>query len=136
MSAGTCNCIIVPINLRVTCILFLSGEKEEIKSKLKELYIKFYPQLVEAVSDPDTCHSLTSQLHSTSLLSEEKKTMLSQASGSSYLEVLRVEEEPHLLTVLMEKMSTVKLLQTLSEDMSRWLSGSKQGIYFPFPGSS
>ena len=54
--------------------------------------------------------------------------MLSQASGSSYLEVLRVEEEPHLLTVLMEKMSTVKPLQTLSEDMTTWLSGSKQGI--------
>ena len=54
--------------------------------------------------------------------------MLSQASGSSYLEVLRVEEEPHLLTVLMEIMSTVKPLQTLSEDMTTWLSGSKQGI--------
>ena len=51
----------------------------------------------------------------------------SLASGSSYLKVLGVEEEPHLLTVLMEKMSTVKQLQTLSEDMSSWLSGSKQG---------
>ena len=37
-----------------------------------------------------------------------------------------MEEEPHLLTVLMEKMSAVKQLQTLSEDMSGWLSGSKQ----------
>ena len=34
----------------------------------------------------------------------------------------------HLVTVLMEKMSAVKELQTLSEDMSGWLSGSKQGI--------
>ena len=97
------------------------------KSKLKLLYTEFYPQLVEAVSDPDTCHSLTTQLHSTSLLSEEKKAVLSSspASGSLYLKVLGVEEEPHLVTVLMEKMSAVKPLQTLSENMSDWL---KQGI--------
>ena len=52
----------------------------------------------------------------------------SLASGRSFLNVLGVEEEPHLVTVLMEKMSAVKQLQTLSEDMSGWLSGSKQGI--------
>ena len=52
----------------------------------------------------------------------------SLASGRSFLKVLGVEEEPHLVTVLMEKMSAVKQLQTLSEDMSSWLSGSKQGI--------
>ena len=52
----------------------------------------------------------------------------SLASGSSYLKVLGVEEEPHLVTVLMEKMSAVQQLQTLSQDMSDWLSGSKQGI--------
>ena len=52
----------------------------------------------------------------------------SLASGRSYLKVLGVEEEPHLVTVLMEKMSAVEELQTLSEDMSGWLSGSKQGI--------
>ena len=118
-------------------------EKEEEKSKLKQLYIEFYPQLVEAVSDPDTCHSLATQLHSTSLLSEEKKATLSSsmASGTSFLKVLGVEKEPHLMTVLMEKMLAVKQLQTLSEDMSAWLSGSKQGtmmhtvglkINFPF----
>ena len=48
----------------------------------------------------------------------------SLASGKSFLKVLGVEE-PHLVTVLMEKMSAVKQLQTLSENMS---SGSKQGI--------
>ena len=102
----------------------------EEKSKLKQLYTEFYQELVEAVSDPDTCHSLTTQLHSTSLLSEEKKAVLSSgvASGRSFLKVLGVEEEPHLVTVLMEKMSAVKELQTLSEDMRDWLSGSKQGI--------
>ena len=50
------------------------------------------------------------------------------ASGRSFLKVLGVEKEPHLVTVLMEKMSAVKELQTLSEDMSDWLSGAKQGI--------
>ena len=49
----------------------------------------------------------------------------SLASGRSFLKVLR---EPHLVTVLMEKMSAVKQLQTLSDDMSGWLNGSKQGI--------
>ena len=97
------------------------------KSRLKLLYTEFYQQLVEAVSDPDTCHALTTQLHSTSLLSEEKKAVLSSsmASGSSYLKVLGVEEEPHLVSVLVENMSAVKQLQTLSENMSDWL---KQGI--------
>ena len=52
----------------------------------------------------------------------------SVASGRSFLKVLGVEEEPHLVTVLMEKMSAVKELQTLSEDMSDWLSRSKQGM--------
>ena len=50
----------------------------------------------------------------------------SLASGSSFLKVLGIEEEPHIVTVLMEKMSVVKQLQTLSEDMTTWLSGSKQ----------
>ena len=92
--------------------------------------MEFYHPLVEGVSDPDTCRLLTTQLHSTYLLSEEKKAMLSSAvvSGSSYLKVLEVEEKPHLVTVLMEKMSEVKKLQTLSENMSAWWRGSKQGI--------
>ena len=48
------------------------------------------------------------------------------ASGVSLLKVLGVEEEPHLVTVLMEKMSAVKQLQTLSEDMNTRLRESKQ----------
>ena len=58
----------------------------------------------------------------------------SLASGSSYLKVLGIEEDPLLVTVLMEKMTAVKELQTLSEDMTKWLSGSKQGIHISFPG--
>ena len=52
----------------------------------------------------------------------------SVASGGLFLKVLGVEEEPHLMTVLIKKMSAIKELQTLSEDMSDWLSRSKQGI--------
>ena len=38
-----------------------------------------------------------------------------------------MEEEPHLLTVLMEKMAGVKPLQTLAEQMAAHLSELKQG---------
>ena len=41
--------------------------------------------------------------------------------------MLGLEEEPHLLTVLIEKMAGVKPLQTLAELMSACLSELKQG---------
>ena len=98
-------------------------------SILKQVYIQFSHQLVDAVSDPLTCQSLAAQLHSTTLISQEKIAQLSsgQISGSEFLKVLGVEEEPHLLTVLMEKMTGVKPLQTLAERMSARLSELKQG---------
>ena len=97
---------------------------------MKQVYIWFYHQLVDAVSDPHTCQSLTAQFHSTTLISQEKIAQLSsgQTSGSEFLKVLGVEEEPHLLTVLMEKMTGVKPLQTLAEQMSARLSELKQGM--------
>ena len=63
-------------------------------------------------------------------MSQEKIAQLSssQTSGSEFLKVLGVEEEPHLLTVLMEKMTGVKPLQTLAELMSACLSELKQGM--------
>ena len=96
---------------------------------MKQVYIQFYHQLVDAVSDPLTCQSLTAQLHSTTLISQEKTAQLSsgETSGSEFLKVLGVEEEPHLLTVLMEKMGGVKPLQTLAGQMSARLSEFKQG---------
>ena len=91
---------------------------------MKQVYTEFYHQLVDAVSDPLTCQSLTAQLHSTTLISQEKIAQLSsgQTSGSEFLKVLGVEEEPHLLTVLMEKMAGMKQLQTLAEQMTVRLS--------------
>ena len=96
---------------------------------MKQVYTEFYHQLVDAVSDPLTCQSLTAQLHSTTLISQEKIAQLSsgQTSGSEFLKVLGVEEEPHLLTVLMEKMAGVKQLQTLAEPMNARLN-ELQGI--------
>ena len=97
---------------------------------MKQVYLQFYHQLVDAVSDPHTCQSLTAQLHSTTLMSQEKIAQLSssQTSGSEFLKVLGVEEEPHLLTVLMEKMAGVKSLQTLAGLMSAHLCELKQGM--------
>ena len=91
---------------------------EEEKSTVKQVYTEFYHQLVDAVSDPLTCQSLAAQLHST--ISQEKIAQLSsgQTSGSEFLKVLGVEEEPHLLTVLMEKKAEAKQLQTLAELMT------------------
>ena len=98
-------------------------------STLKQVYIQFYHQLVDALSDPLTCQSLAAQLRSTTLISQEKIAQLSsgQTSGSEFLKVLGVEEEPHLLTVLLEKMTGVKPLQSLAEQMSARLSELKQG---------
>ena len=94
---------------------------------MKQVYTEFYHQLVDAVSDPHTCQSLTAQLHST--ISQEKIAQLSsgQTSGREFLKVLGVEEEPHLLAVLMEKMAGVKQLQTLAEPMTARLSEVRQG---------
>ena len=106
-----------------------SDVSEEVKSTVKQVYTEFYHQLVEAVSDPLTCQSLTAQLHSTTLISREKIAQLSsgQTSGSGFLEVLGVEE-PHLLIVLMEKMARVEQLQTLAEQMTARLNELQHGM--------
>ena len=99
------------------------------KTSLKWVYIEFYHQLVDAVSDPLTCQSLIAQLHPTTLISQEKIAQLSsgQHTGSSFLKLLGVEEDPQLLTVLMEKMANVEQLQMLWKSMSTRLSTMKQG---------
>ena len=101
-----------------------------VKSTVKQVYTEFYHQLVEAVSDPHTCQSLAAQLHSTTLISQEKITQLSsgQTSGSEFLKVLGVEEEPHLLTVLMEKMGGMEQLQKLAEQMTVRLRKLQHGM--------
>ena len=104
---------------------------EEVESTVKQVYTQFYHQLVDAVSDPLTCQSLTAQLHSTTQISQEKIAQLSsgQTSGSVFLKMLGVEDEPHLLTVLIEKMAEVKQLQALAEQMTARLNELQQGSY-------
>ena len=99
----------------------------ELKSSLKQVYTQFYHQLVDAVSDPHTCQSLTAQLHPTPLISQEKIAQLSsrQDTGGQYLRVLGLEDEPLLLAVLLEKMEEVKPLQELAKQMSASLTESK-----------
>ena len=99
------------------------------ETSLKRVYTEFYHQLVDAVSDPHTCQSLTAQLHPTTLISQEKIDQLSsgQHTGGSFLKVLGVEKDPQLLTVLMEKMANVEQLQALWKSMSTWQSTMKQG---------
>ena len=100
------------------------------KSTMKQVYIEFYHQLIEAVSDPHTFQSLAAQLHSTTLIPQEKIAQLSsgQTSGMEFLKVLGVEEEPHLLTVLMEKMGGMEQLQKLAEQMTVRLRTLQHGI--------
>ena len=99
------------------------------KTSAKRVYTEFYHQLVDAVSDSHTCQSLTAQLHTTTLISQEKMSQLSsgQHTGSSFLKVLGVEEDLQLLTVFIEKMANVEQLQTLWKTMSIWLSTMKHG---------
>ena len=96
---------------------------------MKQVYTQFYHQLVDAVSDPHTCQSLTAQLHPTPLISQEKIAQLSsrQDTGGQYLRVLGLEDEPLLLAVLLEKMEEVKPLQELAKQMSTSLTESKRG---------
>ena len=99
-------------------------------STVKQVYTEFYHQLVEAVSDPHTCQSLAAQLHSTTLISQEKIAQLSsgQTSGSEFLKMLGVEEDPYLLKVLMEKMGGMEQLQKLAEHMTVRLRTLQHGI--------
>ena len=112
-----------------SCFLLLPETSVMEKTTMKHVYTEFYHQLVDAVSDPLTCQSLIAQLHSTTLISQEKIDQLSsgQHTGSSFLKVLGVEEDPQILTVLMEEMANVEQLQTLRKSMSTWLSTTKQG---------
>ena len=101
-------------------LIFSLSDVSKEKSTLKQVYTEFYHQLVDAVSNPLTCQSLIVQLHPTTLISQEKIAQLSsgQTRSNEFLKVLGVEEEPHLLTVLMKKMAEVKQLQTLAEQMT------------------
>ena len=72
-------------------------------------------------------HNCNSQLCSSAVIPEEKIVQLisSRASGSSFLNILGVEEQSGLVTVLIKSMSAVEQLQTLASEMNDLLR-SKQ----------
>ena len=94
---------------------------------LKKVYSAFYHQLVGAISDEQVCQSLSIQLRSSAVIPEEKIVQLtsSRASGSSFLNILGVEEQSGLVAVLIKSMSAVEQLQTLASEMNDLLR-SKQ----------
>ena len=112
----------------VVLIMFLFQDIPVVS--LKEVYTDFYHRLVEAVSDEHTCQSLLTQLSSTTLISKEKIARLSSSkvTGSSFLNTLGLEEEPHILVPLVSAMSQVEQLQTLAREMNSNLR-SKQGSF-------
>ena len=114
-------------------ILYFSGIHEEEKVCLKEVYSAFYHQLVDAISDEQVCESLSAQLRSSAVIPEEKISQLisSRASGSSFLNILGVEEQSGLVAVLIKSMSAVEQLQTLASEMNDMLS-SKQSTLNDF----
>ena len=110
-------------------MLSFSVTHEEEKVCLKEVYSAFYHQLVDAISDEQVCQSLSIQLRLSAVIPEEKISQLisSRASGSSFLNILGVEEQSDLVAVLIKSMSAVEQLQTLAREMNDFLR-SKQGI--------
>ena len=83
---------------------------------LKELYNQFFRPVFESLCNEQVYSSLIDQLVSMSLISEaDKETLLSSTQhpkvwASSLLEVLNIEEKPHLLMELIKAMEEVEML--------------------------
>ena len=97
------------------------------------MYSAFYHQLVGAISDEQVCQSLSTQLRSSAVIPEEKISQLisSRASGSSFLNILGVDEQPGLVAVLVKSMSAVEQLQTLASEMSAVLRSKQSALLMP-----
>ena len=89
----------------------------------KELYNQSFRPLFESLCNEQVCSSLIDQLVSMSLISEaDKETLLSstwhpKVRATSLLEVLNIEEKPHLLTELIKAMEEVEELKGLANEM-------------------
>ena len=98
------------------------------------MYREFYHQLVDVLSDGDTHHSIVSNLHKRSVISEKvwttQMTSTVQKRGRSLLTVLSLEEKPHKLRELITVMMEVEKVKSLAEEMTAQLSKlSEQGNY-------
>ena len=90
-------------------LTYLHALLEQECAALKKVYGEFYHQLVDVLSDGDTHHSIVSDLHKRSVISEKvlaAQMTSTQEKSMSLLTVLGLEEKTHklreLITVMME----------------------------------
>ena len=89
------------------------------------MYGEFYHQLVDVLNDVDTHHSIVSDLHKRSVISEKVFAVQMTSTlerGRSLLTVLGLEEKPHKLRELITVMMEVEKVQPLAEEMTAQLS--------------
>ena len=97
--------------------------QKESEERSKELYNQFFFPLFESLCNEQVYSSLIDQLVSMSLISEaDKETWLSSTQHpkvrtTSLLEVLNIEEKPHLLMELIKAMEEVEELKGLADEM-------------------
>ena len=97
--------------------------QKELNERSKELYDQFFQPLFESLCNEQVYSSLVHQLVSMSLISEaDKETLLSSTQhpkvrATSLLEVLNIEEKPHLLMELIKAMEKVEKLKGLADEM-------------------
>ena len=93
------------------------------------MYGEFYHQLVDILSDGDTHHSIVSDLHKRSVISEKVQAAQmtsTQERGRSLLTVLDLEEKPYKLRELITVMMEVENVRSLAEEMTAQLSEPEQ----------
>ena len=110
-------------------LIYLHALLEQECAALKKVYGEFYHQLVDVLSDGDTHHSIVSDLHKKSIISDELAAQMTstQERGRSLLTVLGLEEKPHRLRELMTVMMEVDKAKSLAKEMTAKLSKSEQG---------
>ena len=97
--------------------------QKELEKHSKELYNQFFHPLFELLCNEQVYSSLVDQLVSMSLISEaDKETLLGstqhpKVQAISLLEVLNIEEKPHLLMELIKAMEEVEELKELADEM-------------------
>ena len=122
----------------LNCLSQMQTERRQIIQKeqderSKELYNQFFRPLFESLCNEQVCSSLIDQLVSMSLISEaDKETLLSSTQhpkvrATSLLEVLNIEEKPHLLMELIKAMEEVEVLKGLADEMLTQFKANEGG---------
>ena len=109
--------------------------QKELDKHSKELYSQFFHPLFESLCNEQVYSSLVDQLVSMSLISEAdklKETLLGSTQhpklqAISLLEVLNIEEKPHLLMKLIKAMEKVEELKGLADEMLTQYKANEEG---------